>query len=48
MEWKVHFVLLPLQAAYRFQCGMKKKKRINEIQIFLVYTSGNSLAKAEQ
>lgn len=27
MEWKVHFVLLPFQAAYRLQCGMKKKKR---------------------
>lgn len=26
MEWKVHFVLLPFQAAYRLQCGMEKKK----------------------
>lgn len=30
MEWKVHFVLLPFQAAYRLQCGMKKKKKRKE------------------
>lgn len=35
MEWKVHFVLLPFQAAYRLQCGMEKKKVLTKSRLFL-------------